>query len=1088
MGIHARTKAQRISVSFRDVPLEKVFKEIQRQSGYNFVYNNKVLAGKKNVSIQMKDANIESVLNTALSGQSISYEIIDRTIVLKAVTVRNGTETKLLLNAAVPITINGVVKDSAGNPLESATIRVKGTGKVATTNAGGAFSLDAEEGDVLIISLVGYVSKEVKVSGYNAIVVYLSATPKDAEQVVVTALGIKRSEKALTYNVQEFKSDEVTRNKDANFVNALAGKVAGVTINSSSAGIGGASRVVMRGTKSIQGNNNALYVIDGIPMPSLSGGANSTGAFQGVVSGDGISSINPEDIEKVTILTGPSAAALYGSSASNGVVLVTMKKGTEGRLKVDFSNSTDFFSPFVMPQFQNTYGQSDPAQFASWGAELATPSSYKPKDFFQTGNNIFSSVSLSGGTEKSQTMLSVSSNNATGIIPKNTFNRYNFSLSQSTKYTDRLSADFRVMYTQMDDRNMIAQGQYHNPLLGVYLFPAGDDIEKYRIYGRYDADRKISTQFWPYGNQGLSIENPYWIVYEESNTNKTDRYMLSASVNYKATDWLNITARGKMDNSNITSEVKRPAGTDGLFASQFGFYSTAKQTIKYTYLDIMASVKKDITSGLRFNANIGSSYDDFHYDSLGAGGNLTKLANFYSVAENTDALPTQGYMHKQTQSVFATVELDYNRWLYLNLTGRNEWPSELPKGYATKTNYFYPSVGLSAVLTDALHIPKTVLSYAKVRVSYAEVGNAPQFGITNPVYSLINPNYRPAKPDEYLPEKTKSYEAGVDLKFLHNTLSFTATVYKSNTTNQLLDQYLGTGGLFTDYFFNAGNIENKGIEASLGYNKKWGEFSIGTTVIFSLNRNRIKRLAEGYKNPVTGEIFGQDSIIMPTVGSDLLNILTVNGSMSDLYVTQVLKEDNQGYLWTDPSSGAINKVAISPRYIGHTAPDYNIGWRNSFTYRNFDLSFLIDARLGGIGISYTQSILDAWGVSEQSARDRSNGGVEIYGKRYVNVQNYYNTIGAASGGSVGLAAYYVYSATNVRLRETSFGYTLPSTFFKGKINNIRIAFTGRNLFMFYNKSPFDPESSSSTGTYYQGIDYFRQPSYRSFGFSVRAQF
>lgn len=756
---------------------------------------------------------------------------------------------------------------------------------------------------------------------------------------------------------------------------------------------------------------------------------------------------------------------------------------------MNLSHSTDFFTPFVVPKFQNTYGQADPAQYPSWGPKLATPSSYDPNDFFQTGNNIFNAVSLSGGTEKSQTFFSLASNNATGIIPNNSFNRYNAYLRQSTNFTDRLSADFTAMYIKTDDQNMIAQGQYHNPLVGAYLFPPGDDIRKYQVYSRYDPDRKVPIQFWPYGNLGLAMENPYWITNEESATDNIDRYALSVAAKYKVFEWLSISGRARMDNSNTLTEVRRAAGTDGLFASKFGFFTTFKSASKSTYLDLMASINKNITDELKFSSNIGGSYNDDKIDGLGGGGNLARIANFYSVAENTTDVPTQAYSHQQLQSTFATAEFEYRRWLFLNLTGRYEWPSQLPQGFAATTSYFYPSVGVSGIFTDALKLPKDVLSFGKLRLSYAEVGNPPGFGITNPAYSLINPDaYRPAPFPDYQPERTKSYEAGVELKFLRNKLNVNATVYKSNTTNQLLDQKLTTGGLYTDFYYNAGDIENKGIEATIGYNYTQPEFTWNTSAVFTLNRNKVKRLSEGFTNPVTGEVYGKDSIRNGTVGNDLINILALKGTMADLYITQVLREDNQGFLWVDPSSGAIGKVNISPRFIGRTTPDYTIGWRNALAYKNLELSFLLDARIGGIGISYTQSIMDAFGVSQKSADERDAGGVEIYGKKYSDVQAFYNMIGNASGGSVGMAAYYVYSSTNARLREAALAYTLPGSIFGGKINELKVALTGRNLFMFYNKSPFDPESTSSTGTYYQGIDYFRQPSYRSFGFSIKAQF
>lgn len=1079
--VSAKSYSQKINLQLKNTKIEAVFARIEKMSGYNFIYEKKTMKKIAPIDVSLQNSTVTEAMNVILKDQPLEFVIRNSFIVISP----KEDLVKQLFSAADVYQFNkitGSVKDSAGMAIPGVSVLNRQSNKVALTDGTGTFSIEANVGDVLVFSSVGYVKQEVKVSVQTKINIILREEKNELEQVVVTALGIKKSVRALTYNVQELKGDELTRNKDANFVNALAGKVAGVTINPSSSGIGGASRVVMRGVKSISGNNNVLYVVDGIPIPNNSGGAVG-GPFAGVVSGEGISSINPEDIESISALTGPSATALYGNQGANGVIVVTKKKGSIGKMRINLTNSTDFFSPFVLPHFQRTYGQANDVQMTSWGAKLETPSTYSPKDFFQTGSNLFNAISISGGTEKSQTFFSVGINNANGIIRKNEYNRNNFYLRHNANLTEKFTVDFSAMYAKTDDRNMIAQGQYHNPLIPIYLFPPGDDIRKYEVYTRYDPDRKISTQFWPFGNQGLSIQNPYWITDAESNTNKTDRYMLSATAKYEVADWLNVVARVRIDNSDVQAEVKRPAGTDGIFASEFGFYTSGKNLLKNTYVDLIASVNKNITPDLGFNANVGGSYQDDKADGLMGGGKLTRLANFYSVQENTGNVPSQTYAHKQLQSAFATTEFDYKKWVFLNATGRYEWPSQL--SIANKKSYFYPSVGVSSVLTDALNISGKVVSFAKVRFSYAEVGNPPNLSF--PTFSLTDPSAsRPAPFPDFEPERTRSYEAGLELKFLKNKLSLNTTVYQSNTVNQLLSQPL-TGNIYSVFYYNAGDIQNRGIEATLGYNATLKDFSWSSSAIFTLNRNKIRRLSEGYTNPVTKEVFGRDSTNMGGIG-DLQNLLAVGGSTADLYISQALREDNQGNLWVNPGNGNIEKITIPRRFIGRSTPDYTIGWRNNLTYKNFNLSFLVDARIGGVGISYTQSIMDAYGVSERSAEDRDNGGVTIYGKQYADVEKFYNLIGGASGATVGMSGYYVYSATNVRLREAAFGYTIPSKFLGGKLDNVKVSVTGRNLFMFYNKSPFDPESTSSTGTYDQGIDYFRQPSYRSIGFSVTAQF
>ncbi len=1084
LHVRAAGYSQQVTLTEKNITPKQLFRKINSQTGYQFFYNEKLFSKGEKITINVKNATIEQVLEKCFKDLPVIYAIIDKTIVIRARPEKPGSiGGKTIVNDII-----GIVKDSSGAPLAGATVGIKGKPVRVATDINGRFSITASPGDVLTISYVGYITQEIRVTDAAVISITMLPKPREIEQVVVTALGIKKSARALTYNVQEVKGEEVTRNKDANFVNALAGKIAGVTINPSSSGIGGGSRVVMRGTKSINQNNNVLYVIDGIPMPNLNGGntKDASNAFGGTTSGEGISSINPEDIESISALTGPSASALYGNQGANGVILVTTKKGSSGKLRINFSHSSDFFSPFVMPKFQNTYGQVTPDQYASWGSKLPEPSGYKPKDFFQTGTNIFNSISFSGGTEKSQTFFSIGTNNAQGIIRKNTYNRYNFYLRHSINLTNRLTVDVNAMYVKQDDRNMIAQGQYHNPLVPIYLFPPGDDIRKYQVYTRYDPSRKISTQFWPYGSlEGLQAENPYWITDAESNINKKDRYMISLTAKYSVFDWLDITGRARIDHVNAVSESKYPAGTNTLFASEYGYYGIRTSPSKNTYADLIATIRHKIAPFLHLTSNVGGSFQDDRSDTLEVKGNLTKLANLFTT-NNMVPASKQTYSRSQLQSVFATAQFDYKGWLYLDATGRYEWPSQLPNGFATKSSYFFPSIGISGIINDVLGIPKNILSFAKLRFSYAEVGNPPGFGLTNPVYPIDDNTFRPAPFPEYLPERTRSYEAGAELKFFNNRLSLNATFYKSNTTNQLLTIPL-TGSLYTVFYYNAGNIQNKGIEASAGYNMSYSGINWSSNLIFTLNRNKVIRLSEGFKNPVTGEIFGQDSSSVSSVG-DLENLLVKGGSMADMYISQVLREDNQGNLWVDPGSGAIAKQIIPKRYIGRTTPDYTLGWRNTLSYNNVELSFLVDARVGGVGVSFTQAVMDAYGVSQRSADDRNRGGVEIYGKLYPNVQAYYNMLGAASGGSVGMPAYYVYSATNVRLREAALAYTIPGKWLGGKVENIRVALTGHNLFMFYNKAPFDPESTASTGTFYQGIDYFRQPSYRSIGFSIRAQF
>ena len=444
------------------------------------------------------------------------------------------------------LNVTGKVVDSSGEPLIGVSIRVENKNMGTTTDINGNFTLQTRKGDILEISYVGYATKTVKVQNAQVLNIVLTEDTEVLNEVVVTALGIKKEAKSLSYNVQQVSNAEITRIADANFVNNLNGKVAGVTINSSSAGVGGSSRVVMRGTKSLNGNNNALYVVDGIPMSDMSAASTQpTDSYEGAgQSGDPISGLNPEDIESISVLSGPSAAALYGSAAANGVVMITTKKGREGRTSVSISNNTTFSAPLVLPEFQNTYGQTEVGSYYSWGSKLNTPSSYDPKDFFELGATFNNSFNLSTGNDKNQTYFSIAAVNSDGIVPNNKYHRYNVTLRNTAKFlNDKLTLDASASYIREYYNNMISYGTYFNPIVGAYLYPRGEDFEKEKYFERYNSELGYSQQQWSPGDFGMDIQNPYWIAYRNIRPEVKDRYMLYASLKYDITNYLNVADR-----------------------------------------------------------------------------------------------------------------------------------------------------------------------------------------------------------------------------------------------------------------------------------------------------------------------------------------------------------------------------------------------------------------------------------------------------------------------------------------------------------------------------------------------------------------
>ena len=759
----------------------------------------------------------------------MAFMLLGASSVVMANADRGNSGLGYEVNQQVGVTLKGVVKDIKNEPLIGVNVLIKGTMTGAITDLDGAFTLNVKKGDILVVSYTGYDTQEIVVKDNSPLNIVLKENLTELNEVVVTALGIKKETKALTYNVQEVKAAELVTVKDANFMNALSGKIAGVTINSTSSGVGGGARVVMRGTKSISGNNNALYVVDGIPLPNLSSTQPSdlyTGMGQ---SGDGIVTLNPDDIESISVLTGAAAAALYGSDAANGVVMITTKKGEVGKLSVSVSNSTTFSSPFVLPEFQNTYG-SETGEYASWGQKLTTPTNYDPADFFQTGFNVNNSISLSTGTETNQTYFSASTVNARGLVHNNDFERYNFSVRNSSDMlNNRLHMDLSFMYMRINEQNMLSQGQYFNPLVPIYLFPRGDDIAKYQTFERYNASRNFKTQYWPYDDQGMMMQNPYWITERDKFNNNKDRFLTGLGLKFDITDWMNISARLKYDGTKETRTKKYNASTAALFAgSDMGAYYKDEVSTTQIYADAMLNVDKYI-GDFSLKATLGTSIRDMQYNYSSLGGPLQSTANLFTYGnlnKNSIRLAQNGY-HDQTQAIFATVQAGYKSMVYVDVTGRNDWSSALAGTKYKNKGFFYPSVGISGILTELLPIKSTVLSFMKARFSYSEVGNAPQRFVPISTYRLqgsgfpetqtyeVNPNLKP--------EKTRSYELGLNTKLFGNKLSIDLTLYKSSTYNQLFNPEISAGSGHSSYYVNGGRIDNKGIELTVGLDQNLGQ-------------------------------------------------------------------------------------------------------------------------------------------------------------------------------------------------------------------------------------------------------------------------
>ena len=1059
-----------LTIKRKNISLQEALAEVRKLTHMSISYNDSQLPVNR-ISLDIEKQPLEQALKVILKGTGFTYLIKDNYIMI--VPEQN-------IKKAKSRNISGNVVDAKGEPLIGVTVIEKGTTNGAVTDLDGNYKITTKTATpVLVFSYVGYQTKETHATE-NIVNIVLEDGAQELGEVVVTALGIKRSEKALSYNVQKVGNDAVTTVKSANFMNSLSGKVAGVNINASSAGMGGAARVVMRGPKSISQSNQALYVIDGIPV---------TGRSQGELKGDAmmyanqpgtesIADVNPEDIESISVLSGPAAAALYGSAAAQGVVMITTKKGQEGKVSVTISNSSQFANPFVMPKFQDQY-VNRPGEIKTWGDKATSEfGTYEPADFFNTGTNIQNNISLTAGTSKNQTYLSVGTTNAQGIIPNNSYDRYNFTFRNTTSFlNDKMTCDFNFNYIREKDKNLMAQGQWFNPLTSLYLFPRGESFDAIRTFEVYDPVRKIYVQNWNYGD-ALKMQNPYWVANRMNRTNDRNRYMVSASLKYEILDWLNVTGRLRWDDAATKQEDKRYASTLKLFApSDYGFYGYDKINDQTLYGDLMLNINKTLGENFSISSNMGASFSRLKYDVTGFQGGLKAPSNVftpnaidYGNATNDNRPIFESYKH-YINSMFISAELGYRSMLYLTLTGRNDWDSAL-HGTA-QTSFFYPSVGVSAVISEMAKMPQ-MINYLKVRASWASVGSAIEPNLSSAWRYEYNPALGTYKtvtykfPKKFYPERTDSWEAGVTARLFGNALSVDLTVYQSNTRKQTLlrDVTSGAAG-FNKEYIQTGNIRNRGLELSVGYTKSWADFTWSSSLAYSMNRNKIVELLE---NP--NEVVRQAGL------SGCGVVLKKGGGMGDIYTYTDFKRDAEGNIALDSNGNVMQTNLSNPQYRGSVLPKGNLGFSNDFSWKGVNLGFVLTARLGGICMSQTQAILDEYGVSAVSAEARNNGGIAVNTGK-ISAEGYY----AVVGGDNPIWSEYIYSATNVRLQEAHISYTLPRKWLKSK--ELTLGVTANNLFMIYRKAPFDPESTASTGTYYQGFDYFMQPSLRTLGFNIK---
>lgn len=982
--------------------------------------------------------------------------------------------------------VKGVITDSDGMPLPGASVAVQGGQKGATTDFDGLYSIEAQKGQTLVFSYVGLETQSIVVGDAATINVKMGQAASNAlNEVVVTSLGLKKTRKSLTYAAQELKGEELTRVRDANIINTIAGKIAGVAVTKSSGGTGGSTKVVIRGNSSVS-NSQPLYVIDGIPMlnsgsgqPNDSFGSLSGGNRDG---GDVISLVNPDDYEGMTVLKGAAASVLYGSQGANGVILLSSKKAKTGKANISASSVTTFEEAAYMPKFQSDYIAA-PGADETWGAKGKTKDYVK--DFFNTGTTQITSVGYSLGTETSSTAFSYANTSATGIVPGNSLKKNNFGIRQTAKFfDDKLTFAANANYTSQTIANKPVNGFYFNPLTGVYLMPRGNDFDYYKNnFEVFNPTRNLMAQNWM-TNRDI-MQNPYWAINRNRSEDKNDFFNGALSLNYKANNWLSIASRYSYNRVTSIFDKKIYATTQGTLSHTNGRYINENSLSTQRYGDLIATINTKIASDFTFNANIGASItntltnDKTILDSGISGGlnvsNWFTLHNFNNNTGNYQTVDSQ----REVQSVFAATTFGYKDMLFLDISGRNDWSSTVAD------SYFYPSVGLTALISEMTTLPEWI-NYGKVRGTYAQVGNDIYPFVTNPTYyatpgsSAINPKVGPRPGETLKPELKSEFEFGTEWRMFNNRLGFEISYYNSETKNQYLQVVAPVNDMGYDFFgINAGSIENKGIEVVLtGGIIRGDKFSWDTTINFSQNKNKVKE--------IPNELGGR--VNLTEAGVNSYRYALVEGKPYGVIEGINFKKDAQGRILLN-DDGTFQKTDFEE--VGNANPDFMLGWSNSFKLGSFFANVLVDGRFGGDVMSLTEAQNDSFGVSKATGDARNAGGVKINGVRAsdgvavtnVSAQSYYTQV----GGRAGITGEYVYDATNVSVREVSIGYnfnpkTLPF------IQSASISLIARNLFFIYKDAPFDPNIALSTGQGLQGVDIYGLPSTRSIGLNLNVTF
>jgi len=972
------------------------------------------------------------------------------------------------------IVVTGTVTNEEGLGLPGATVSVEGTTSGTVTDLDGKYSITVPEGATLVFSFVGYKTQNIPVGNRSTINVKMAEDTGTLSEVLVTALGIERESASLPYSAQALKGDMLNEAKETNFIKSLQGKVAGMRVTVSPHGPGSSANVILRGHRSLSGNNQPLYIVDGVPLdnssrPNAIDG--STGVYGGRDGGDGIGMLNSDDIASITVLKGASAAALYGSQGQNGAIIITTNRGEEGEIKFNYTGNFSMDQANLLPEFQYEYGQGaggvySPESENSWGpraegqmVELWNGNTVpfvaqkgRLREFLRVGKTFSNTLSVTGGGKLMQTYFSYGNTNAEGIIPNHEYNRHNFDLKLDNTYEDKLTISSKISYIKEDNDNKPVVGGSHIDVYSRILrAPVTIPLSEMKNYEYFDEFGNRKQSFWRPGS--VFNSNPYWALNRHLFFEEKDRILGLISAKYMFADWLDLQLRGSMDKS-ITKTDDRLYEDSYYWAGVGAVYGLRNIRRTGINVDALLSFRGDLSENIHLSGNIGASLQESKYESqeFNARGLIKKDFFFIQNAVNANGSNSFG-RSPQVQSVYAVTTFSYKDYLYLDATVRNDWSSALTAG---NRSYFYPSFGISGILSDMISLPAWV-AYAKLRLTAANSGYGGMQYLDRNYFSvspggIISPSQIRATSD-YKPEITTSYEAGLDWRLFNGRLNIDLTYYLSNTKNQLIALATpSVASLYAQEYINAGLIRNNGVELVLnGQPITTANFTWDVALNFSENNNKVVRLTEGSTNRLVG------------------------GSIGDMYL-RGWRKDELGRRLVDDNGRPL--FSSGEEFVGNSNPDYMMGLSNTFSYKNLSLSFLFDYSHGGVINALMQSVIDVGGHSKRTLEGREGGLVlDAY---TADGQKNTKSISAESYWSNTNGVGYVYSATNMRLRELVIGYKIPDqlTAKTGFISYAKLSLVGRNLFFLKNDAPVDPESSQT----------YAQPSTRNMGVNLKLNF